>query len=72
MDTTKYKRDYCKSYDYEDLKTRKWVLLNYNRLKDKDLQCDPMMYACLIYIIKENPDCTTEMITEANPWLKLL
>lgn len=68
----KYRRDYCKSYDFEDLKTRKWVLLNYNRLKDKYLHCDPMMYACLIYIIKENPDCTTEMITEANPWLKLM
>ena len=67
-----YRRDYCKSYDFEELKDRKWVLVNYNRLKDKDnLPYDPMMYACLIYIVKENPDSTTEQITDANPWLKL-
>ena len=67
-----YRRDWCKSYDFDELKERKWVQLNYNRLKDKDnLPYDPMMYACLIYIVKENPDCTTEQITEANPWLDL-
>ena len=67
-----YRRDWCKSYDFDELKERKLVQLNYNILKDKDnLPYDPMMYACLIYIIKENPDCTIEKITEANPWLNL-
>lgn len=66
-----YRRDYCVAYDYDELVKRKQVQLIYNRLKDKEnLPLDPIMYACFIYIVRENPDISTAEIKKANPWLK--